>query len=81
MTASNAENLRCTYLLPIRRVNACREEAADFAEYFRKLARTGCEVLVIDGSRRAQEERGSQARACNEAGHADEVGGWRWETC
>ena len=80
MTAGHAENLHCTYLrrsvAPTR-----REEAADFAEYFRKLARTGCEVLVIDGSRRAQEERGSQARACNEAEHADEVGGWRWETC
>jgi hypothetical protein len=50
MTAGNAEILRCTYLLPIRRANACREEAADFAEYFRQLARAGCEVLVVDGS-------------------------------
>ena len=50
MTAGNAEYFRCTYLLPIRRANARREEVADFAEYFRKLARAGCEVLVVDGS-------------------------------
>ncbi len=41
---------RCTYLLPIRRVRLNAEEAEDFARYFRRLARAGCEVLVVDGS-------------------------------
>lgn len=41
---------RCTYLLPIRRVRASAEEAESFARYFRRLARAGCEVLVVDGS-------------------------------
>ena len=38
------------YLLPIRREKFSRFEAQDFADYFKKLARAGCEVLVIDGS-------------------------------
>jgi hypothetical protein len=41
---------RCTYLLPIRRVRAGREEMESFARYFRMLAGAGCEVLVVDGS-------------------------------
>ena len=41
---------RCTYILPIRRVRACSQEAHELAEYFRDLAREGCEVLVVDGS-------------------------------
>lgn len=45
-----SEGLRCTYLLPIRRVRASRREAEDFARYFRSLADAGCEVLVVDGS-------------------------------
>ncbi len=50
MTAGKAENLRCTYLLPIRRTSARREEMEDFAQYFGALAEAGCEVLVVDGS-------------------------------
>jgi len=50
MTAGKAENLRCTYLLPIRRTSARREEMEDFAQYFGALAQAGCEVLVVDGS-------------------------------
>jgi hypothetical protein len=42
--------VRCTYLLPIRRARADGAEAEDFARYFRRLARSGCEVLVVDGS-------------------------------
>ena len=41
---------RCTYILPIRRVRARRQEADELAKYFRKLAQEGCEVLVVDGS-------------------------------
>jgi hypothetical protein len=41
---------RCTYILPIRRTYALHREVDDLAEYFRKLAREGCEVLVVDGS-------------------------------
>jgi cellulose synthase/poly-beta-1,6-N-acetylglucosamine synthase-like glycosyltransferase len=40
----------CTYLLTIRRVNFNTEEAGDFRNYFIKLAASGCEVLVVDGS-------------------------------
>jgi hypothetical protein len=36
--------------LPIRRVRADAAEAEMFARYFRKLARAGCEVIVVDGS-------------------------------
>jgi hypothetical protein len=50
VSARVAEGFRCTYLLPIRRVRADDAEAADFARYFRRLARAGCEVLVVDGS-------------------------------
>lgn len=41
---------RGTYLLTIRRVRFNREEADEFAEYFRSLAAAGCEVLIVDGS-------------------------------
>ncbi|HEY0007018.1 MAG TPA: glycosyltransferase family 2 protein [Pyrinomonadaceae bacterium] len=47
---SSSSGLRCTYLLPIRRVYARRKEARQLAQYFRILARAGCEVLVVDGS-------------------------------
>jgi hypothetical protein len=50
VTVTGANELRCTYLLPIRRVRADREEMADFAAYFRRLALANCEVLVVDGS-------------------------------
>ena len=39
-----------TYLLPIRRATFSRTEATQLANYFRKLAEAGCDVLVIDGS-------------------------------
>ena len=50
MTLFGEHNFSCTYLLPIRRVRANREEMADFARYFQMLARANCEVLVVDGS-------------------------------
>lgn len=50
MSALSSEELRCTYLLPIRRVRVDDVEAAEFASYFETLARAGCEVLVVDGS-------------------------------
>jgi hypothetical protein len=51
MSQDSVEELRCTYLLPIRRVRANEREMEEFARYFRSLARAGCEVLVVDGSR------------------------------
>ena len=42
--------MRCTYLLPIRRVRANVSEMENFARYFQMLAGAGCEVLVVDGS-------------------------------
>jgi hypothetical protein len=50
MNDGSSEELRCTYLLPIRRVRVDDVEAAEFASYFETLARAGCEVLVVDGS-------------------------------
>jgi hypothetical protein len=50
VSARDAETFLCTYLLPIRRVRADEAEAGAFAGYFRRLARAGCEVLVVDGS-------------------------------
>ena len=50
MNAQNSDGSRCTYLLPIRRVQSNRAEAEAFAEYFRSLVDAGCEVLVVDGS-------------------------------
>jgi hypothetical protein len=41
---------RCTYILPIRRVRARRQEVDELAKYFRKLAQEDCEVVVVDGS-------------------------------
>jgi hypothetical protein len=40
----------CTYLLPIRRARFEKNHALEFANYFKTLASSGCEVLVIDGS-------------------------------
>jgi hypothetical protein len=51
MLQDSVEEFRCTYLLPIRRVRADAEEMEEFARYFRSLARAGCQVLVVDGSR------------------------------
>ena len=41
---------RCTYLLPIRRVEFDLAEAEAFRAYFESLNGAGCELLVIDGS-------------------------------
>jgi hypothetical protein len=51
MTAEQTTNtFCCTYLLPIRRVRARREEIEDLSQYFRILSQAGCEVVVVDGS-------------------------------
>jgi hypothetical protein len=50
MTVNHGQALRCTYLLPIRRVAAGVEEVAELAGYFQRLAHAGCEVIVVDGS-------------------------------
>ncbi|MDX6692592.1 MAG: hypothetical protein QOF02_195 [Blastocatellia bacterium] len=47
---SSSRESRCAYLLPLRRVRFDDAEAAEFASYFRLLARAGCDVLVVDGS-------------------------------
>lgn len=48
--AAAAAELRCSYLLPIRRAALLPGEAAEFAAYLQKLRAAGCEVLVVDGS-------------------------------
>lgn len=50
MSEKADDGIRCTYLLPIRRVRANKAEMRMFAAYFRSLAIAGCEVLVVDGS-------------------------------
>jgi hypothetical protein len=49
---TNDTAARCTYLLTIRRVRFDQRAADGFRDYFRALADTGCEVLVVDGSPR-----------------------------
>ena len=61
MSARDGAEFRCTYLLPIRRVSADAAEAEVFARYFRRLTRSGCEVVVVDGS--PPEVFGAHARA------------------
>jgi hypothetical protein len=50
MSHAASGSFRCTYILPIRRVRTRAQEAHELAEYFRELAREGCEVVVVDGS-------------------------------
>jgi hypothetical protein len=50
VTAAETKPFCCTYLLPIRRIRAHREEIQDLAQYFLNLTREGCEVIVVDGS-------------------------------
>ncbi len=50
VTATKAQAFRCSYLLPILRARAHRDEIEDFAQYFLYLATEGCEVIVVDGS-------------------------------
>ena len=38
---------RCTYLLPIRRASFSESEASKLSEYFARLQKADCEVLVI----------------------------------
>jgi hypothetical protein len=49
-TENNDQSRFCTYLLTIRRACFDAVETADFREYFKSLAASGCEVLVVDGS-------------------------------
>jgi hypothetical protein len=42
--------LNVTYLLPIRRTVFAEGEARELREYLSILAKTGCEVIVVDGS-------------------------------
>lgn len=44
------KNEQCTYLLTIRRTLFDAVEAEDFRQYFLTLKKSGCEVLVVDGS-------------------------------
>lgn len=41
---------KCTYLLPLRRTAIDTRELWELADYFKLLARAGCEVVVVDGS-------------------------------
>ncbi|HEY0081259.1 MAG TPA: glycosyltransferase family 2 protein [Pyrinomonadaceae bacterium] len=48
--AADGGDARGTYLLTIRRVRFDREEAEGFRDYFRSVAASGFDVLVVDGS-------------------------------
>jgi hypothetical protein len=50
MKPETTASLSCSFIVPIRRVSANRNETERFAEYFKMLKAAGCEVLVIDGS-------------------------------
>ena len=42
--------LDCAYLLPLRRKTFCPGETVEWRHYLEQLARTDCEIVVIDGS-------------------------------
>ncbi|HEY5885926.1 MAG TPA: glycosyltransferase family 2 protein [Pyrinomonadaceae bacterium] len=45
-----SKTFRCSFIVPIRRVEFDSAETEIFADYFKMLRAAGCEVLVIDGS-------------------------------
>ncbi len=49
MKRSN-EDIKATYLLPIRRVRIDHAEVKKLGDYFQMLQLAGCEVLIVDGS-------------------------------
>jgi hypothetical protein len=40
----------CTYLLPFRRTAFCPEEASELGNYLKEIGRSGCEIMIVDGS-------------------------------
>ncbi|MFN2511665.1 MAG: glycosyltransferase family 2 protein [Pyrinomonadaceae bacterium] len=50
MKATVKADVRCSFIVPIRRVNVDPSEIKRFADYFKLLRLAGCEVLVVDGS-------------------------------
>jgi len=50
MSHADSGAFRCTYILPILRIHVLPGEVDELADYFRTLAREGCEVLIVDGS-------------------------------
>ncbi|MFN2533374.1 MAG: glycosyltransferase family 2 protein [Pyrinomonadaceae bacterium] len=50
MNATTRQDLVCSFIVPIRRVQVDGQEVAGLADYFKSLRMAGCEVLVVDGS-------------------------------
>src|SRR5688572_6425021 len=50
MSAPIAPDIRCSFIIPIRRVQVDQYEIVRLTRYFKLLRLAGCEVLVIDGS-------------------------------
>src|SRR3954471_16241400 len=40
----------CAYILPVRRNSFSREEVNEWRDYFEELAKSGCDIVVVDGS-------------------------------
>jgi hypothetical protein len=50
MSAEIKQSVRCSFIVPIRRVKVDAVEIERLADYFKLLRLAGCEVLVVDGS-------------------------------
>src|SRR5687768_1617209 len=50
MNSSMNQNIVCSFIVPIRRVQVDSLEIKRLSNYFRSLSWAGCEVLIVDGS-------------------------------
>jgi hypothetical protein len=55
------KDFQCTFIIPIRHAQADPSELHGFIDYLQMLSRTGCEVLVVDGSPAPVFEKHEQA--------------------
>ena len=50
MNATTRQDVVCSFIVPIRRVQVDPREVKTLADYFKSLRLAGCEVLIVDGS-------------------------------
>ncbi len=61
MNATSRQDVDCTFILPIRRVQVDPLEVERLSDYFQSLRLAGCEVLIVDGSPKPVFEEHGQA--------------------
>jgi hypothetical protein len=50
MNPTHAQDVDCSFIVPVRRVKVDPIEVKQLADYFKLLRSAGCEVLIVDGS-------------------------------